>query len=131
MTVTEREGNNSNDQKTFALKVAETKADSGSAAGLSLPSGWLDAGQPCHSTGVPRSYEIAQPLRSPQEPGRGPTAGSYGVAFSYERGTPVLVPVHNRFYSGRRPCEHFWYQIRQFKPLHVSLPQTLLHAPRK
>ena len=31
------------------------------------------------------------PLGPPQEPRHGPTVGSYGVAVSYKRGTPVRV----------------------------------------
>jgi len=33
------------------------------------------------------------PLAPPQEPRHGPTAGSYGVAVSYKRGTPVPPPA--------------------------------------
>jgi len=35
------------------------------------------------------SVHPPHPLGSPYEPGHGPTVWSYGVAFSYERGTPL------------------------------------------
>ena len=42
-------------------------------------------------TGVPRSLKTTPPpLGPPQEPSDGPTEGSYGVAISYKRGTPVV-----------------------------------------
>ena len=42
--------------------------------------------------GVPRSYETATPP-STTEPMHGPSAGCYGLAVSYKRGTPAgLVP---------------------------------------
>ena len=34
------------------------------------------------------------PLGPPYEPKHGPTVGSYGVAVSYERGTPVRQEIH-------------------------------------
>ena len=43
-----------------------------------------------YSTGVLRSSETAPPpLGQPSEPRHGSTVGSYGVAVSYKRGTPV------------------------------------------
>ena len=35
------------------------------------------------------AHKKPPPTRTPLDPRHGPTEGSYGVAFSYERGTPV------------------------------------------
>jgi len=68
--------------------------------------------QLAHATGVPRSQETGAPLGPPYGPRH--TVGSYGVAFSYERGTPaVLIECSLCSFPGDGPLSPFTHTVQK------------------